>query len=68
MKKSFAIIDQIITHELIRKCLKLIPTNNLDDWYPHPMIKSIYFAMAALRGGSKDGNYAGYSDDADSNT
>ena len=65
MKKSFAIIDQIITHELIRKCLKLIPTNNLDDWYPHPMIKSIYFAMAALREGSKDGNYTGYSDDAD---
>lgn len=65
IKKAFAVIDQIISHELIKKCLKLPPKNDLDNWYPHPVVKSIFNAMAALNEGKKDGNYAGMSGDAD---
>ena len=65
VKKSFAVIDQVINQELIRKCLKLVPVNNLDNWYPHPMIMSIHLAIAALKQENKDGNYAGCSGDAD---
>ena len=65
IKKTFGVIDQVLTNDLIRKCLKITPDDNLDDWYPHPMIKSIHLAIAGLHEGKKDGNYAGYSDDAD---
>lgn len=65
VKKAFAVVDQLLSNDLINKCLKLPPRNDLDNWYPHPVVKSIFNAMAALHEGKKDGNYAGASGDAD---
>lgn len=65
VKKAFAVIDQIMSYELMKKCLKLPPKNDVDNWYPHPVVKSIFNAMAALSEGEKDGRYAGISGDAD---
>ena len=65
IKKTFAVIDQILTNSIIDKCIKLVPKDDLDNWYPHPMIKAIYFAMASSHEADKDGMYAGISSDDD---
>lgn len=65
IKKAFAIIDQIMTHATMKNFLKILSIDNSKNWYPHPMIKSLFLATGALREGNKDGNYAGYADDSD---
>lgn len=49
IKKAFAVIDQIVTNNLLKKCLKLPPRNDLENWYPHPVVKSIFNAMSACK-------------------
>ena len=65
VKKAFALVDQVFSKDLVKKCLKLPSLSNLDNWYPHPVVKSIFNAMAALKEGKNDGHYAGISGDAD---
>lgn len=65
VKKAFAVIDQIQTHGLIGKCLKLAKKSGPDNWCPHPAIKSIFLAMAIMGKAGKDGKYAGLSGDGD---
>ena len=65
IKKAFAVVDQVLSYDLMKKCLQLPSLSDLDRWYPHPVVKSIFNAMAALHEGKKDGSYAGISGDAD---
>lgn len=64
-QKTFGVIDQIHTNEIIGKCLKMAQTKDIDNWYPHPIIKAIFLATANITKTSKDGNYAGFADDSD---
>lgn len=66
VKKTFGVIDQIQTHTIIDKCIKFASKNNLDNWFPHPMIKAVYNALVAMQeDNKKEGKYAGVSGDAD---
>ncbi len=64
-KKAFAVVDQIITNDIIKKCLSLVQKDDLENWYPHPIIKAIFIATSNIKKNSEDGNYYGMSGDAD---
>jgi len=64
-KKAFGVIDQVISNEIIKKCLDLVQKKDLNNWYPHPIIKAIFIATSGIQKKSKDGNYYGMSGDAD---
>ena len=64
-KKAFGVIDQVISNEIIKKCINLIQKKDLDNWYPHPIIKAIFIATSGIKKNSEDGNYYGMSGDAD---
>lgn len=64
-KKAFGVIDQVISNEIIKKCINLIQKKDLDNWYPHPIIKAIFIASSGIKKNSEDGNYYGMSGDED---
>lgn len=64
-KKAFGVVDQIISNSIIKKCLNLVQKDDLDNWYPHPIIKAIFIATSGITKNSEDGNYYGISGDAD---
>jgi len=63
IKKAFAVIDQIMTMDLL-KSIKLPSKENIDDWEPHPLIRA-FFVANANNPEKKDGKFAGLSGDAD---
>lgn len=65
VKKAFGVVDQLISNTLFKNCLKKSPVKNVENWNPHPLIKSVYNALAAMREYGKDGTFAGLSGDAD---
>ena len=62
IKKAFAVIDQIMTMDLI-KSINLPSMEDIDNWEPHPIVRAIFVANTSQ--GKEDGNYAGVSRDAD---
>lgn len=61
-KKAFGIIEQVSHNNIFKQISSLIPKDNLDDWYPHPMVKAIFMLCSTIHNRKKNGTYASIAD------
>lgn len=62
---SFQYVTLSVFSDTMLKYLRLLAKQKSEEWYAHPMLKSIMMALTGASNENKDGNYSGISGDAD---